>query len=213
MTTRRIIMSIVAAAAALTVGVVLSGCDTNTTASSSSSPAASQSVALTHNQPDVAFAQNMIPHHAQAIAMSRLAAQRAESPQVKDLSAGIQAALQPEIDQMTGWVRAWHEPVPATNSPMDGTGQGDIGQMDHDSNGPMPGMMSGDQMQQLEQATGPEFDRMFLQMMITHHQGAITMAQTELRAGQNLAARQLAQRIIDSQQREITEMQVLLNRR
>jgi uncharacterized protein (DUF305 family) len=212
MTTHRIIMSIVGAAAALTVGVVLGGCDTNTTASSSSSPATSQSVALTHNQPDVAFAQNMIPHHVQAIAMSLLTAQRAVSPQVKDLSAGIQTAQQPEIDQMTSWLRAWHEPVPATNSPLGGTGQGDIGQMDHDSDGPMPGMMSGDQMQQLEQASGPEFERMFLQMMVTHHQGAITMAQTELRAGQNLAARQLAQRIIDSQQREITEMQALLSR-
>jgi uncharacterized protein (DUF305 family) len=212
MTTPSIIMPIVALAAALTVGVVLGGCDSNTTASSSSSPTTSQSVAQAHNQPDVAFAQNMIPHHAQAIAMSRLAAQRAVSPQLKDLAARIQAAQQPEIDQMSGWLRAWHEPVPATDSPMSGTEQGEMGQMDHDASGPLPGMMSGDQMQQLEQATGPEFDRMFLQMMITHHQGAITVAQTELRAGQNPAARQLAQRIIDSQQREITEMQALLSR-
>ena len=83
--------------------------------------------------------------------------------------------------------------------------------MDHDASGQMPGMMSGDQMHQLEQASGPAFDRMFL-MMITHHQGAITMAQTELRAGQNPDARQLAQCIIDTQQREITEMQALLGR-
>nr|MDQ3824820.1 DUF305 domain-containing protein [Actinomycetota bacterium] len=102
--------------------------------------------------------------------------------------------------------------VPATNSPMGGMEQGDMGQMDHDASGPMPGMMSGDQMHQLEQATGPAFDQMYLQMMITHHQGAITIAQTELRAGQNPDARQLAQRIIDTQQREITEAQAILGR-
>jgi uncharacterized protein (DUF305 family) len=87
-----------------------------------------------------------------------------------------------------------------------------MGQMDHDTSGAMPGITSGDQMHQLEQATGPAFDRMFLQMMITHHQGAITVARTpELRAGQNPDARHLAQRIIDTQQREITEMQTLLS--
>jgi uncharacterized protein (DUF305 family) len=89
---------------------------------------------------------------------------------------------------------------------------GDMGQMDHDTSGAMPGMLSGEQMHQLEQATGPAFDRMFLQMMITHHQGAITIARTaELSAGQNPDARHLAQRIVDTQQREITEMQTLLS--
>jgi uncharacterized protein (DUF305 family) len=208
MTTRTMIISVAAAAATLTAGAALDGCGTDTTAPSSSSPALAQD----HNQAEVAFAENMIPHHAQAIAMSRLVAQRAESPQVKDLAARIQAAQQPEIDQMSGWLRAWHAPVPATNSPMDSMEQGDMGQTDHDTSGPMPGTMSGDQMHQLEQATGPAFDQMYLQMMITHHQGAITIAQTELRAGQNPDARQLAQRIIDTQQREITEMQDLLSR-
>ena len=74
----------------------------------------------------------------------------------------------------------------------------------------MPGMLSGDEMHQLGQASGEAFDRMFLQMMITHHQGAITMATTELSTGQNPDARHLAQRIIDAQQREIAEMQTLL---
>ncbi|MDQ3825470.1 MAG: DUF305 domain-containing protein [Actinomycetota bacterium] len=209
MTTRTIITS-VAAAAAMTLGATLGGCGSN-----SSAPAAngsdSQSVARDHNLVDIAFAQGMIPHHAQAIAMAGLAPQRAESPQVKDLAARIQSGQQPEMDQMSRWLHAWHASVPATNNPMDGMEQGDMGQMDHDTSGVMPGMMSGDEMHQLEQATGPTFDRMFLQMMITHHQGAITMAQTaEVRAGQNPDARALAQHIIDTQQREIKEMQVLL---
>lgn len=149
----------------------------------------------------------MIPHHAQAIAMSKMATQRAVSPQVKDLAARVQAAQQPEIDQLSGFLRAWNAPVPSTNGPMGGMGQGDMmGQM----HGAMPGMMSGGQMQQLGQVSGAAFDRMFLQMMIVHHQGAVDMSQTELAQGSSPAARQLAQQIINAQQAEIREMQTLL---
>jgi uncharacterized protein (DUF305 family) len=201
--TTRMIMTVVAAATAVAVGAALGGCGTNSTAPSGS-PINSQSVAQAHNQADIAFAQGMIPHHAQAIAMAKMAAQRAGSLQVKDLAARIQTAQQPEIDLMSRWLRAWNAPVPSTDSPM--------GEMEHGASGAMPGMMSGDQMRQLGQASGEAFDRMFLQMMIGHHQGAITMAKTELSEGQNPDARQLAQRIIDAQQREITEMQNLLNK-
>lgn len=206
MSTRMVITLVAAAAAALTSGAALGGCGSTATAPPASSASAPQ-VAPAHNQADIAFAQGMIRHHAQAIAMSQMAVQRAASPEVKDLAARIQAAQQPEIDQMSGFLRAWNAPVPSTDSPMDG-----MGQMDHGGSGPMPGMMSGDQMQQLGQASGEAFDRMFLQMMITHHQGAVTMAETELRDGQNTEARQLAQRIINDQQREITEMQAFLSR-
>jgi uncharacterized protein (DUF305 family) len=205
--TTRTIRTLVAAAAALTVGTAVGGCGTNATTPSSSSATNSPPVAQAHNQADIAFAQGMIPHHAQAIAMSKMATQRTISPQVKDLAARIQAEQQPEIDQMSGFLRAWNAPVPSTNGPMGGMGQGDMmGQM----HGAMPGMMSGGQMQQLGQDSGAAFDRMFLEMMISHHQGAITMAKTELSNGQNPDARQLAQRIIDAQQREITEMQTIL---
>lgn len=85
-----------------------------------------------------------------------------------------------------------------------------MGTMGHMGHGAMSSMMSGDQMNQLGQAAGAAFDRMFLQMMIIHHQGAVTMAETELTDGQYPDARRLAQRIIDAQQREITEMQALL---
>jgi uncharacterized protein (DUF305 family) len=210
MTTRTIMTLVAAAAAALTVGAALGGCATNATppaSSATSSPPAAQA----HDQADITFAQGMIQHHAQAIAMSKMAAQRAVSPQVKDLVARIQSAQQPEIDQLSGLLRAWNAPVPSANSPMGGMGQmgqGQMGQMG--PSGAMPGMMSADQMQQMGQASGATFDRMFLQMMIIHHQGAVTMAKAELKDGQNPDARQLAQRIVDAQQREITEMQALL---
>ncbi len=205
--TTRTIMTLLAAAVAVTVGTELGGCGTNATTPPSSSTTSSSPVAQAHNQADITFAQGMIPHHAQAIAMSNMATLRAVSPQVKGLAARIEAAQQPEIDQMSGFLRAWNAPVPSPNSPMGGMGQGDMmGQM----HGAMPGMIPGGQMHQLGQSSGDAFDRMFLQMMITHHKGAITMAKTELSNGQNPDARQLAQRIIDTQQREITEMQTLL---
>ena len=141
----------------------------------------------------------MIQHHAQAIAMSKLAAQRAGSSQVKDLAARIQAGQQPEIDQMSSWLHAWSAPVPSTNSSMEG--------IDHDAASAMPGMMTSDQMRQLKRVPDDKFDQMFLRMMIAHHKGAITMARSELSGGQSTEARQLAQRIIETQQREISEMQ------
>jgi uncharacterized protein (DUF305 family) len=201
MTTRTNMTLVAAVAAAVTISGALGGCGT-TTAPSSSSPSSSSAVGQTHNQADIAFAQDMIRHHAQAIAMSKMAAQQAGSPQVKELAARIQVEQQPEIDQLSGLLRAWNAPVP----PMAGMGQGNMGSM----GGAMPGMMTSGEMQQLGQATGAAFDRMFLQMMISHHQGAVMMAKTELNNGQNPDARQLAQRIIDAQQHEITEMRTLL---
>lgn len=197
----RTIMTVVAALAA---GAALGGCGTTATPPAGSS-ASSSHVTQAHNEADITFAQVMIPHHVQAITMSTMAAEGAGSPQINGLAARIQAAQQPEIDQMSGWLRAWNVPVPATDSPL-----GDMGHMEHGGSGAMPGMMSADQMRQLGQAAGEEFDRMFLQMMITHHQGAVTMAEAELRDGQNTDAGQLAQHIIDDQRREITEMQTLL---
>jgi uncharacterized protein (DUF305 family) len=80
--------------------------------------------------------------------------------------------------------------------------------MDH---GGMPGegMMSDEEMQQLEATTGAEFDRMWVQMMIKHHQGAVDMAKTELEQGSSADAKALAQKIVDAQEAEIKEMQAL----
>jgi uncharacterized protein (DUF305 family) len=187
-----------AAAVALTLGVSLGACSTTSPASSGSS-ASAPSTGPAHNQADITFAQGMIAHHAQAIAMAKIALQRGQSPQIKDLAARIQAAQQPEIDEMKSWLESWNIQVPSTDSPAVG--------MDHGAVSAMPGMMSSDQMRQLGMVPTDKFDRMFLQMMIAHHKGAVTMAKSELTNGQNADARQLAQRIIDEQQREITEME------
>ena len=187
---------------AAAVGGLLAGCGGNTAtrpATTTAPPAATNAPATgqqQHNQADVVFLQNMIPHHAQAIMMSQMAHAHATTPQVKDLATRIQAAQQPEIDQMRRLLAAWG--VPANSGDMGPMG-GMMGGTGGMGPGQGPGMMS-----------GTAFDRMFLQMMIVHHQGAIDMSQTELAQGSNPDARQLAQKIINAQQAEIKEMQTLL---
>jgi len=190
------IHSVAAVLATAAAGGLLAGCGSNTNTSPASTPplpvnSAPAAGQQQHNQADVVFLQNMIPHHAQAITMSQMARNRAASPKVKDLADRIEAEQGPEIQQMRSLLTAWGAPAPATPGGMGG--MGGMGQ------GQMPGMMSG---------TG--FDRMFLQMMIVHHQGAIDVSQTELAQGSNPDARHLAQHIITAQQAEINEMQTLL---
>lgn len=155
-----------------------------------------------HNDADVTFAQQMIPHHQQAIEMAELAETRAESQQVKDLAADIEAAQDPEIEAMTGWLESWGEDVP--DDSMAGMDHGDMSTDD------MPGMMSADDMAAMEAASGAEFDQMFLTMMIDHHEGAIEMARTEQAEGEYADAVKLAEGIESAQAEEIRTMQGLL---
>jgi uncharacterized protein (DUF305 family) len=113
---------------------------------------------------------------------------------VKELAGRIETAQSPEIEQLTTMLESWDAPAG-----MNGMAHGS----DH-------GMMTDDQMAQLEQATGADFDRMWLQMMIAHHEGALTMAGAQLEQGSDAEAKALAQKIVDAQQEEITEMQGLL---
>ncbi|MEU6743634.1 DUF305 domain-containing protein [Streptosporangium sandarakinum] len=163
----------------------------------SASPAASTSPANGSNAADVMFAQMMIPHHRQAVAMAELAETRAADPEVKDLAAKIKGAQDPEIATMSGWLKAWGAPE-----------MPDGGHMGHD----MPGMMSEKDMAGLKAAKGAEFDRMFAKMMIAHHEGAVGMAETERAQGADPAAKRLAADIIAAQQAEIKQMRKLLDR-
>ena len=202
--------------AAGVAALLLAGCggDPSTPATDTATPATATpatvvgsgptTVSAAHNAADITFAQQMIPHHQQAVAMAQLAADRAANGEVKQFAARIQGAQDPEITQMQAFLTAWA----ATAA----TPPGDLGGM-HDMGGTMAamlGMMSDDQMSQRRQATGAAFDRAFLQMMTAHHQGAIQMAQTELADGQNPEANALAQKIITAQQGEITQMRTLL---
>lgn len=159
------------------------------------------STAGPHNAADIAFATNMIPHHAQAVYMARLAQQHAATGSLRDLAAKVKAAQAPEIEQMSGWLAGWGKPVPSPTYRA-----GSMGGMS------MPGMMSDDDMATLADASGTGFDRTWLQMMITHHRGAIGMAKTELAQGQNPTAKALARSIISAQTAEIATMKGQLTR-
>ena len=150
------------------------------------------------------FVQMMIPHHQQAVQMAELAETRAADPEVKKLAGEIKAAQAPEIATMTGWLTAWGMPAPSASA---GHGTSMPG-MDHG----MPGMMSDADLAKLAAASGTEFDRQFLTMMIAHHEGAITMAKDEVARGVNADAKALAQQIITAQQGEIDTMKKILDR-
>ncbi len=179
----------VAVAATAVLALVLAACGTSSDKTATSD----------HNSQDVAFAQGMIPHHAQAVEMAKLASSRAASPEVKTLAAKIEAAQQPEIDAMGGWLSSWGEP---TIDPG-----GSMGHSMHAGDG----MMSSDDMATMEGMNGAAFDRMFLEGMIKHHEGAIKMAETEKAKGKFEPAKAMATAITTSQQAEIDQMKKLLS--
>jgi uncharacterized protein (DUF305 family) len=191
-------------AAALVAGVLtLTACGDGDDAGHSSmgsndtSASAESSAEADFSDADVTFAAGMIPHHQSAIEMAQLAEGRAADPRVLDLAARIEAAQGPEIEILSGWLDQWG---------ADGESEMDHGGMDHGSGG----MMSEQDMQALMNATGAEFDRLFLTQMIAHHTGAVEMAQAELSEGSNTDALAMAESIRDSQSAEIAEMEQLL---
>jgi uncharacterized protein (DUF305 family) len=161
-------------------------------------PSASGKADNSHNLADVTFATDMIGHHRQAVMMAKLAPERAATTELKELAAKIAAAQQPEIDTMSGWLRAWGRPVPPQT-------------MDHGAAGHqgMPGMMTPKQMDELNAQVGMDFEKMFYTMMIAHHEGAIVMAKSEQRDGKNPEAKALAAKIVQDQTAEIAKMKQL----
>lgn len=199
---RKYLLGISAAAiAALVVGCGSS--DPGASHRTDETSTAADSRAARHNDQDIAFAQGMIPHHQQAIDMADLAAERAASPAVKDLAGRIDAAQAPEIQQLTDMLEKWGAPTEPGMDHGETTGSMDHGGMSGE------GMMTGDEMRQLESATGAGFDRLWVRLMIKHHQGAVAMSRTELAQGADAAAKDLAKKIIDAQEAEIEEMRAL----
>ncbi len=205
MRTNRAVLRTLALSTGVGVIVVVTACGGGTPAGSghdgashTPSSAASTSARAGFNEADVMFAQMMIPHHAQAVEMSELAETRAADPEIKELARSIKAAQDREIAMMRGWLQAWG----ASEASM-GEGHGGHG---------MPGMMTEEDMAELEASQGGVFDRRFAEMMIEHHEGALEMARTELSRGANADAKELAERIIATQQAEIDQMKAILRR-
>ena len=133
--------------------------------------------------------------------MAKLADKRAVSTEVKNLAAGIQAAQDPAIMKMEGWLKDWNKTVVS----------GEMPGMDMGS-GSMPGMMFAAEMKSVQAGAGTEFDMMFLTMMIEHHKGAIAMSASESAAGKNADAIAVAKTIVSAQKGEIVTMKNLLKK-
>jgi len=161
-----------------------------------------------YTEADVYFMSGMIHHHAQALVMAGWAPSHGASPQVRTLCARIINSQQDEIATMQRWLSDRQLPVPAATATgmtmkMDG--------MEHQML--MPGMLTEDQMHQLDQARGAEFDRLFLVLMIQHHRGAITMVDQlfgSYGAGQDETVFKFASDVNVDQSTEIVRMEQML---
>lgn len=173
------------------------------------------SARMNFTEADTEFMIGMIAHHAQALIMSDLADENNAGSQIKVLAARIINAQKDEIKSMQKWLRDRDQKVPEVhieglNLMIHGLG-GDHAHMDHTN---MAGMLSPEQLQELSEAQGSEFDRLFLEYMIQHHKGAVTMV-TKLfatdGAAQDEGAFRLATDIQVDQITEIARMQLMLD--
>lgn len=196
------------AAAAVAALLALTSCSNanhqagSTTAAGSSAASSSATNPQAHNAQDVTFAQQMIPHHQQAIEMSDIVfGKQGIDPRVMDLATRIKDAQGPEIQEMQSWLSQWGQPTIASMPGMPA----------HSDMPGMPGMMPERDMEALRDAQGAAASRLFLTQMVQHHQGAIAMAQNEIKLGQYSPAIAMAHSIVDSQQQEINTMQAIVS--
>jgi uncharacterized protein (DUF305 family) len=212
MCTHRTIRTIRALTITFAIGLGLSACGSD----DGTDTTATQVSTTEHNDADVEFASDMIQHHAQALSMVDLTIKRDLDPEVQQLAEDIRAAQGPEVETLSDWLAEWGEDVPETlrdhvNAGHDNDDMsGDMGGME-ESDSDMPGMMSSDDLQALEEAPDADFQTMWLDMMIEHHEGAVEMSETEVQDGQYKPAVDLANSIISSQTEQVGTMQRMLD--
>ncbi len=184
-------------ALAVAGALALTGCAINIAAPGSHSSmmgADKEDARGTLSDADIMFLQMMIPHHQQAVDMGTVAETRASNPQVRALAAQIKAEQAPEIAQMKQWLSDAGLPTKASADMMHSMGGG---------------VLSDAEMTALENATGPAFDKLYLEGMISHHEGAIAMV-SMLKTSDNPSTTQLGKAIVTSQTAQITQMKALL---
>ena len=168
------------------------------------------SARMRFSEADVDFMTGMIAHHAQALVMANLAPTNGASSQLQTLAARIINAQKDEIASMQQWLRDRNRPVPEVH--ISGTNLMVHGAGEHAMH--MPGMLTPQQLKELEQARGAEFDRLFLSYMIQHHRGAVTMVQNLFAtdgAAQGDDTFKLASDIQVDQLTEIERMELMLD--
>jgi uncharacterized protein (DUF305 family) len=158
-----------------------------------------------HTAADVAFMQGMIAHHRQALEMTSLVRERTNSESIHLLAERIEVSQTDEIAMMSRWLETRGETVPAPGAHAHHAGDA----------GSMPGMLSAAEMASLADARGAAFDRRFLELMIRHHEGALTMVGRLLGtpgAGQEVDVYRIASEVDSDQRIEIERMQRMLDR-
>lgn len=176
-------------------GVVAPGRPGEPARTLSAEEAAEEAGGDTANSADFRYARMMIQHHAQALVMTGLVPDRASSDAVKRLADRISAGQKPEIGAMEGWLEK---------------NGGEKREPGHDHAG-MPGMATEAQLKKLRAAEGKAFDRLFLELMTTHHQGAITMATEALTEGNDVFVEEMATDVVAQQTVEIDRMRGLMD--
>ncbi|MEU4404622.1 DUF305 domain-containing protein [Streptosporangium sp. NPDC023963] len=148
----------------------------------------------TPNAADVTYVQKMVVHHRQALDMASLAPTRGEHVRLKSLASRIKDSQGPEIQFMISWLQQQGLRAPEHHA-------------EHDA---MPGMASPEQMEALKAASGKDFDRLFIQLMTAHHQGALKMSEQVLISGSHQRIEELANDVSAGQSAEIRRMQEML---
>ena len=173
------------------------------------------------NQADVAFAQQVIVHHHQAVMMADVAEERAQDPRVRQLAARIKAEQQQEMRTVSSWLQEWGQAA-ASMSQRPRMSPHTWPRMSPHMSPHMspshgmpytiaPGRTPHPEISEMMRMHGVEFDRTFLRMMIAHHEQMNEIAQVEQRSGQNPQARQLAEHMAREQRREAAQMQQMLD--
>jgi uncharacterized protein (DUF305 family) len=167
---------------------------------------------------DAGFARDMSRHHLQAVEMANLALTRSTDAEVRQLAFDISATQTNQVGRMQGWLALWG--LPLTSGEVmgwmsDGTSGHDMAHMDDAAadGAVMPGMATETELATLRSLSGTEFDVMFLQLMIRHHQGGLEMAQYGAEHAELAAVRGLARSIAETQTAETTTMEAMLRAR
>lgn len=147
------------------------------------------------NAADILYVQDMIKHHEQAVEMTELAGEHGEAKDVRGIADRIHDTQGPEIESMRAWLKRNGQP------------QEPKGGHDHAA---MPGMATADRLKELGEARGAAFDRLFLELMIAHHDGALTMATDVLSEGNDVIVEEMANDVISSQTAEIDRMRGMM---
>ena len=154
---------------------------------------------------DAGFARDMSVHHAQAVEMAEIVRDKTQSEEIRLMAADLALTQQGQIGRMQGWLDAWNLPVTGTEPAMSWMG--------HPTEGRMPGMASPEEIERLQNAPPEEADRIFLQLMIPHHQAAVPMAQAVIERSDRPEVDNLAGAIAASQKGEIETMKEMLEER